>query len=181
MCQTHFFFLLPNSVQLCSAYCCGSYLLCDLMRSDSLLTLCCPSVFSVDTNTSNLFQLRPALLSKATDRLFPACLSDDIQLCVYVTGFRCFTSLILYKQFFFFFSSSKCLHKRNCWDVNTVDVHDLKKLGLALRGLFVKRAEINISPISLTLKMDDRWVTERIRGQISITIVVKNFIFLFFI
>lgn len=38
--------------------------ICDVMMSDTLLTLCGPSVSSADTNTSNLFQLRPALLSK---------------------------------------------------------------------------------------------------------------------
>lgn len=38
---------------------------CDVMAGDSLLTLCCPSASSADTNTSNLFQLRPALLSES--------------------------------------------------------------------------------------------------------------------
>ena len=53
--------------------------MCDVMMSDSLLTLCCPSVSSVDTNTSKGFQLRPALLSKAIYRLLPTCLSKDIK------------------------------------------------------------------------------------------------------
>lgn len=42
--------------------------ICDVMMNDSLLTLCCPSVSSADTNTSYLFQLRPALLSRAIDK-----------------------------------------------------------------------------------------------------------------
>lgn len=37
----------------------------DVMAGDSLLTPCCPSASSADTNTSNLFQLRPALLSQS--------------------------------------------------------------------------------------------------------------------
>lgn len=38
---------------------------CDVMAGDSLLTLCRPSASSADTNTSNLFQLRPGLLSRS--------------------------------------------------------------------------------------------------------------------
>lgn len=44
--------------------CCQADQMCEVMLSDSLLTLCCPSVSSADTNTSNLFQLRAALLSQ---------------------------------------------------------------------------------------------------------------------
>lgn len=37
---------------------------CDVTTSDSLPTLRCPSASRLDTNTSSLFQLSPALLSK---------------------------------------------------------------------------------------------------------------------
>lgn len=50
----------------------------DVMISDSLLTMCCLSVFSVGTNTGYLFQLRPALLSKTTDRGLPTSLSNHM-------------------------------------------------------------------------------------------------------
>lgn len=49
---------------------------CDVMASDSLLTLCCPSASSVDTNTSNHFQLRPAPPPPPPP---PTCLSKDIR------------------------------------------------------------------------------------------------------
>lgn len=59
--QTFISSQLSRPVVLC---CCQADWRCDVMLSDSLLTLCCPSASSVDTNTSNLFQLRAALLSQ---------------------------------------------------------------------------------------------------------------------
>lgn len=64
---------------------CQADQMCDVMLSDSLLTLCCPSASSADTNTSNLFQLRAALLSQSivTMAAQRACRVTSERACVY--------------------------------------------------------------------------------------------------
>lgn len=66
--------------------------------SDSLLTLRCPSLSLADTNTSSLFQRRPALLSETVRNHWnvslPTCLSKDIRsVCSHVFRLGCVSAL----------------------------------------------------------------------------------------
>lgn len=101
---------------------------CDVMMSDSLLTLWCPSVFSVDTNTSSLFQLRPALLSTSIDRVLPTCLSNNIKPCTH--AYVCVFYVFFFVQVRLFLRTGlvfslygvlvKCLCSFNLFNVLTV-------------------------------------------------------------